>query len=301
MHRGKFLVFWGVVLVCIIYGWATNATRDYSSSYHRAVKQLTCYKTGESCTITENYNNPQGHPNHCWNFFDYAGTDHFPNPDNASFPKRLGKRDNVLSPFSTATNLVYLTVAFVCISDPPSFSTGVIATFLCWLAVGSFNLHRTGNENGRFIDHVSVGPLLAVLGTSPYFIPAGMVGVSAGLLVLAFEEEVAAFYTGAALLGVGLAYKLWTNGNENAPRIFLSIVSFVVALSAKSVGDHDSIMRSGTDWHHRAECRNDLNAAGIEDASHGTWHVFAALGIFLYLEMSVLERTSARLYWQRSW
>lgn len=295
------LILTFAIIITFGYGSGMHARRNQVFAYHR-------FWPGGDMTPE---NNPNHHPNHCWSYFEHEAEYYFPNPNNMSYPPR-NRIDGDMSPFSTSTSFVYIFVGACLLAlvieeepvkdniyIPAGIDTGGVVLSLAWVAASSAEFHREPNEITRHSDYASIAPLLAWVGAAS----AGFqqwnrrVGILYEMscvfttlyMSIALPKE--AILVGLSILIFGYIVLLVRKHRDrfDALNVIAIVVSAYAAVACKSFGntpyslDAFSGLVPNHNYHHLAECTNDVTAARLEDISHGWWHVLSALSLWFII------------------
>lgn len=200
---------------------------------------------------------------------------------------------------------------------PSKMDIGGIILSLAWVAASSAEFHRNPGDITRHSDWATIAPLLAWIGADGVGLEqwAGrIVGLAFQLasvfatIYIGFTSPQIAVLIGFILIMVGcvgiLARKLlprhdtkknnkWGDlSRYDALNTVAVLLSGYTAVACKSYGNTPYSMGvfSGFvpnhDYHHIAECTNNVTAARLEDISHGWWHVETTMALwFLVLPL----------------
>lgn len=254
--------------------------------------------------------NPLHHPTFCLAHLEA----------NVTYAER-GRRDGPIQPYATSTSLVYLLAALVLVHYERRyhlFDVGGVALSLAWVAAGSLNLHYTQTTYASKSDWHVIGPLLAWAGVDLYGLPSMWMAYACKLAVVSvaifwgYENHNTVVYYGGAILGVGyyvvyhgrLAYaKELTTAHvlDAALTLFVFYTAMVVKTCASSADAMFESVASVLPAHGygiRAKCLNDVDAARIQDITHGTWHVCALTGLWIIVLRS-FDAIPFDAWWRR--
>lgn len=314
--------FAAATVVILLYGSIAHTQRSDVARYHAIRKASGCSRESDHCEFPALYTNRHGHPNHCWNhmngifpdplnetFANRSGTrpyDMAPYSTSTSLLFLVRRSGDTCGKWRLSSLTVFLTqvvgiLLLLYDAEMMSRDTNAIALSLAWVAASSFELHRAPSEVSRHNDYAAIAPLLTYLGfvamgVGPGPTKAGaatLAGISdnpwlasvkltlvAVVILVTYTDVDIALYIGMAMILIGSLRRLLLR--DWKPVLTAGVAAFS-AVCAKAYGDEATILPwISYNHHHRAECANDLNSAMLEDISHGTWHIMAALAALVY-------------------
>jgi hypothetical protein len=217
----------------------------------------------------------------------------------------------VLAGYAENKNLADSTLVADGVYIPTRVDVGGIVLSLAWVAASSAEFHRVPGAITRHSDWAMIAPLLAWIGADAAGIEQ-WTGPTIGFvfkfacvfstIYTSFAAAKIAILVGIVVLCVGyvLMYirracpsRNRAAGGDLTRYDFLDVVAVLLsgyaATACKSFGNDPysfgflSGMFPNHEFHHLAECTNDITAARLEDITHGWWHVESAVALWFLI------------------